>query len=174
MPIKSKEHKKAVSAAYHARPEVKERTNAQYRERYANGGKEKKKEYDRQRRQSPEYKAARASYMLERRQLQWSKTKLIEIKAKCKKYGIPFDLTEDDLVMPEFCPIFGIKLHVGVGKQTNNSPSIDRVIPELGYVKGNVVVVSNRANSLKKSASLSELVSMVQFYWNFLNATKEK
>jgi hypothetical protein len=35
--------------------------------------------------------------------------------------------------------------------------SLDRIVPELGYVKGNIAVISNRANSLKSNATLEEL-----------------
>lgn len=38
-----------------------------------------------------------------------------------------------------------------------NDPSVDRIIPELGYTKGNVRVISNRANLLKNNASIEEI-----------------
>lgn len=38
-----------------------------------------------------------------------------------------------------------------------DSPSIDKVIPELGYVRGNVWVISNKANRIKNNATLEEL-----------------
>lgn len=44
------------------------------------------------------------------------------------------------------------------------SPSLDRLIPSKGYVKGNVVVVSWRANRLKNNASLADLRALVDFY----------
>ena len=103
---------------------------------------------------------------------------LMRIKSKCTTQGIPFNLTLDDLVIPTHCPILGIPLKFG-SKQPNNfrdvrgrdyqavpddSPSIDRIEPHKGYVKGNVVVVSYRANNIKTNASVDELIKVANFY----------
>lgn len=68
---------------------------------------------------------------------------------RSKEKKLAFDITLDDIVVPEFCPIFGIKLYIGNNEIAFNSPSLDRLIPELGYVKGNVYVISNKANTIK-------------------------
>lgn len=67
---------------------------------------------------------------------------LAAIKSRCKKYNIPFNLTIDDIVIPEVCPKTGIKLvvHTERGKYID-TPSIDRIIPSLGYTKGNIQIV---------------------------------
>lgn len=44
------------------------------------------------------------------------------------------------------------------------SPSLDRIDNRLGYVKGNVIVVSHRANAIKRDATLDELRRIVAFY----------
>ena len=62
------------------------------------------------------------------------------------------------MTIPEFCPILGIPL-IRVGTiATDNSPSIDRIDSTKGYIKGNVQVISKKANTLKNSSSLSELI----------------
>jgi hypothetical protein len=38
-----------------------------------------------------------------------------------------------------------------------SSPSLDKIIPSRGYVKGNVMVVSSKANLMKSDASVTEL-----------------
>lgn len=43
----------------------------------------------------------------------------------------------------------------------DDSPSIDRIIPELGYTKGNIRVISNRANLLKSNATIEELQKVI-------------
>jgi hypothetical protein len=43
------------------------------------------------------------------------------------------------------------------GKAVPNSPSIDRIDPERGYVKGNIKIISFRANQIKSDASHQEL-----------------
>ena len=50
-------------------------------------------------------------------------------------------ITINDLVFPERCPVLNIPL-LSTGKRTDNSPSLDRIIPSLGYVPGNVKVIS--------------------------------
>jgi len=71
--------------------------------------------------------------------------------------GIPFNLELTDIVIPEFCPVLGLPLKCGKDKACDNSPSLDKIVPELGYVKGNVRVISQRANLLKSNATLEEL-----------------
>ena len=46
---------------------------------------------------------------------------------------------------------------------TDNSPSIDRLIPELGYIKGNVNVISLRANIIKNNATKDELIKIANW-----------
>ena len=50
--------------------------------------------------------------------------------------------------------------------RADNAPSIDRIDNNRGYVSGNVLVVSNRANLLKNAASLIEMKQLVAFYEN--------
>jgi hypothetical protein len=51
----------------------------------------------------------------------------------------------------------------GEGDDRNNSPSLDRIVPELGYVEGNVVWISNRANILKRDATWEELQRVAEW-----------
>lgn len=79
-------------------------------------------------------------------------------KSRAKKAGILFSIVASDLSWPETCPVLGIKIDYAVrGHANGNSPSVDRTNPRLGYVPGNVVVMSQRANFLKRDASLEEL-----------------
>ncbi len=45
-----------------------------------------------------------------------------------------------------------------------NSPSFDRIIPTRGYTKGNVIIISNRANRIKSDATVEELERVASFY----------
>ena len=84
---------------------------------------------------------------------------LVSARHRAKTDGVSFDITPDDIDIPEFCPVLGIKLqfNYGVGGAKDNSPSIDRLIPELGYVKGNIAVISWRANRIKNNATIDEI-----------------
>ena len=81
-------------------------------------------------------------------------------RARAANPPLPFNLTVEDIVIPETCPLLEIplrKTRKGSGKgPCTNSPTLDRIIPRLGYVKGNVQVISHRANAMKQDASLEE------------------
>jgi len=87
-----------------------------------------------------------------------------------KARGIPFTLTLEDIpAIPTHCPILGLPLHVGAAGRTDNSPSLDRIDNAKGYIPGNVVLVSWRANRLKGSATATELMQLANFYKELLN-----
>lgn len=81
-------------------------------------------------------------------------------RTRARKKDVPFSLKEPDLARPTHCPILGIEIDYGRGMKKGsqpNSPSLDRMVPHLGYVAGNVRVVSHRANTLRSDATLEEL-----------------
>ena len=88
---------------------------------------------------------------------------LTRAKSRAKQNNIPFNLTLEDITIPDTCPLLGIPLEIQPKKGYHpNSPSLDRIIPEKGYIKGNVWIISNRANTLKNDASLQELELLVE------------
>lgn len=87
------------------------------------------------------------------------------IKSKCKKKGIVFNLSPSDIVIPEKCPVLGIPLKFNSGLGSNDdSPSIDRIIPSLGYTPSNIIVVSRRTNKIKNDSTSRELFLVYEFY----------
>ena len=84
-------------------------------------------------------------------------------RAKC--LSLPFNIELSDVVIPETCPILGIKLRQNtIGEfKPNDMPSLDRKIPSLGYVKGNVQVISWRANLLKSDMTVEELKAIIKY-----------
>ena len=80
-------------------------------------------------------------------------------KAQCKQQGIDFNLTVDDIDIPERCPVLGIPIKHDTGNR-EQTPSIDRIDPSGGYVRGNVRVISARANRLKSDATKDELLAI--------------
>jgi len=83
---------------------------------------------------------------------------LIWAKRRAKKIGVSFSLTSGDIFIPKVCPVLGIPLFVGKGKQGPNSPSLDRIDSKLGYMSDNVMVISYKANAMKQNASKEELL----------------
>ena len=85
------------------------------------------------------------------------KVMLIQAKQRAIKKGLPFNIDKSDIIIPDICPLLNIPLFVNSGKSGPNSPTIDRIICEKGYVKDNVMVISARANTAKGNLSFEEL-----------------
>ena len=95
------------------------------------------------------------------------KEMLSRSKSNARIAGVDFNITVEDCTIPEFCPVLGIPM-VSSSPRVNgninpNSPSLDRLIPSKGYTKGNVRVISWRANSLKGNGTLQELESICKY-----------
>lgn len=88
--------------------------------------------------------------------------RLAKVRARTK--GLPFNLEPSDIVIPKKCPALDIELVWGCARrQIDCSPTVDRKVPALGYVKGNVAVISWRANRLKSDATLDELRAILKY-----------
>lgn len=88
-----------------------------------------------------------------------------QAKRRARIKDVEFSITLDDVVVPDICPVLGVELQLGLGKRgrANFSPSLDRIDNTKGYVKGNVAVMSMRANWLKADATLAELKKVVAY-----------
>lgn len=87
-------------------------------------------------------------------------------RQRAKRQNVPFGLLPSDFEIPVYCPILGTLLTRSLGSKGpgGNSPTLDRIIPSRGYVPGNVVVISNRANRAKNDLSADELRALADFY----------
>ena len=99
------------------------------------------------------------------------KYRLTRLKKRALKKGFECNLTEQDinelLLSNTHCPVLGIKLELGGGSEERyNCPSIDRIDNEVGYVRGNVQLISHRANAMKQDASPEELVAFAKWVLN--------
>lgn len=88
-----------------------------------------------------------------------------QARRRAKKNEIPFTITVKDFDgMPLECPVLGITLNPFAGKQHPSLPSLDRIVPELGYIPGNVCIISWRANLLKRDVTDPEELRRVANY----------
>lgn len=89
-------------------------------------------------------------------------------KKRAEEYNLPFDLNIEYLVeifpADMSCPVFGIQMFWGKEGGIETSPSLDRIIPALGYVRGNVIWISRYANRLKSDHTLDTLRTLLSFY----------
>lgn len=89
------------------------------------------------------------------------KVMLIHARKRAKEKNLKFEIDYQDIIVPEKCPLLGIPLFVNNGKSGPNSPTIDRIVCEKGYVKGNVMVISYQANTAKNNLTLEQLDLLV-------------
>lgn len=89
-------------------------------------------------------------------------------KERSKKSGLECKISKEDIVIPEFCPILGIKLEFKKGSPGGhkNSPSLDRIDNSKGYIKGNIRVISHLANQMKSYANNEELLIFAKWIIN--------
>jgi len=84
-------------------------------------------------------------------------------KERSVRFGREFSIAVSDIVIPKMCPVLGIPLFKGNGKQSGNSPTLDRIDTTRGYTKDNVAVISLRANSLKQDATVEVLEKLIKY-----------
>lgn len=91
-------------------------------------------------------------------------------KARAKKFGITFDISIEDIVIPTHCPVLLIPLSFEGSR--SSSPSLDRIVNSLGYIQGNVRVISNRANRLKSNLTYEEVERLLKYMGNEYSVDK--
>lgn len=75
-------------------------------------------------------------------------------KSRAQLKGLDFDLEVEDIVVPDYCPVFKTPMDI---------PSIDRHDPNKGYTKDNIVIMSNRANVLKNDGTIEEFEKLLEY-----------
>lgn len=82
-----------------------------------------------------------------------------KVRQRAKRKNISFNIDVSDIVIPKKCPLLGIKLFLSnnMNHPKPNTPSIDKINPKLGYTKGNIWVISHKANIMKQDVDLETL-----------------
>jgi hypothetical protein len=107
------------------------------------------------------YKEKKSRQMRKRRKKFPHLTLLCLAKQRAKANGLPFNLSAEDIVIPRLCPVLGCRLKHGKDKRPiEQSPTLDRIVPSRGYVKGNVIVISSLANRIKSTANWRQILSV--------------
>ncbi len=88
---------------------------------------------------------------------------LTRVKQAAKERKLDFNLTLEDIIVPEYCPLLNIKLTFEFTIETKDSYyTVDRIDSSLGYIKGNVQVISLKANTMKNNATEDELIAFAK------------
>jgi hypothetical protein len=85
-----------------------------------------------------------------------------DAKKRAEAANVPFTIKPQEIVIPKLCPFLEIPLFVAKGQPGRNSPSLDRIKRDLGYVPGNIRVISYKANSMKSDSTIEEFVLMAK------------
>ena len=80
-------------------------------------------------------------------------------RRRALKRNIEFNIEISDIIIPDKCPLLGIPID-SYNEWQGSHPSIDRINSSKGYIKGNVMVISHRANILKNNATATELLTL--------------
>lgn len=82
------------------------------------------------------------------------------VKFSAKRRNINFDLEFTDFELPKYCPLLNIELEYHLEGDWNNfnHATLDRFDNTKGYIKGNVIVISRLANSMKNEATFDQLI----------------
>jgi hypothetical protein len=88
-------------------------------------------------------------------------------RCRAKEKNLPHTITREDLFelypIDGLCPVFGFPLQWNGEGFRETSPSIDRIIPELGYVKENIQIISFKANRIKGYATVDDLETVLAY-----------
>lgn len=147
-----------------AEAQRKYRASEKYREaraKWVEENRERMREHNRAYRlRNPDAVAEKNKRDLERmRQERPQASMYYNARNRARKGGYPCTITMDDIVIPAVCPVLGIPLQVGTGRDNlPNAPTLDKIDPSLGYVPGNVQVISRKANAVKQDATREELL----------------
>lgn len=109
---------------------------------------------------------------LEKRIFDYENTLCKKTRARAKENNIEHNLDPDYIksIFPldNCCPVFGFKFGYS---NYNISASIDRINPKLGYLKGNVQILSRKANSIKSNCDMEELVKIIDSFRSYYDRT---
>lgn len=109
----------------------------------------------------PEYKQRHKDHNLKFKYSSVTRYMLLRARTNAKVNGLEFNLEESDIIIPEdnICPVLGISMVMNVGSNVPNdaSFSVDRIDNSKGYIKGNIAIISKRANIIKRDATLAEI-----------------
>lgn len=112
---------------------------------------------------SPDFLAKWRTQQMGYRKAKPANTIFLAAKARAKKNGLDFSIGLEDVLIPEKCPVLGNTLELGAKRAGPNSPTLDRIDNSKGYIKGNVKVISWRANALKNNATIGEIENLLSY-----------
>lgn len=153
---------KACMGLYNKEEDRKAKRTIAYRKWLSNEkNKEKANKDQKEMRLLPENQSRFKGYRDKYRSKNYNVILWSNAKKRAREQGLIFDIEPSDIQIPEKCPVLEIPICLTNTRVQGNSPSIDRIDPNRGYVKGNVRVISFRANTLKSDATKQEIQKII-------------
>lgn len=84
---------------------------------------------------------------------------------RARKKNLEFNIEVSDIVVPKLCPVYGVPLERATGSRgaSEFSPTLDRFDSSKGYIKGNVGVISWKANRLKSNGTAEDFRLLLEW-----------
>lgn len=162
----SLEDKRRLKREYQAKwkREDRLRNPEEYRLYYENN-RDKFREACRKHDATPERKTSKAKQYQQTKSRQPEYIMLKNAQARANHLGLEFSIMSEDIIIPPVCPLFLIPLYVKTGGNGPgpNSPTLDRIDNSKGYVKGNVSVISHKANTCKRDMNIEEVERLLKY-----------
>lgn len=92
-----------------------------------------------------------------------TRNKFCRKKWWCTHNNIPFELIYEDITWPKYCPALGIELNYNTEARADDNATFDQIIPKLGYIRGNVAIISWKANKLKCNGTLEQFKGIIKY-----------
>jgi predicted Rdx family selenoprotein len=88
-------------------------------------------------------------------------------KTNSRRTGMIHTIEVSDIPSPEKCVYTGMILNYSPGRRKKhseyqNTASIDRIDPRLGYIEGNIQIITMQANRMKNDATIEELINFAK------------
>lgn len=162
----SKEEKALYDKEYRNRPGIKEKIKERQKNNYYKY-KDRQLKYQKEYLSRPEIRLKTNQRAKIKARDNPEKEMWKRAKARANRESLPFNIEVSDIIIPNKCPILDITLQNADGFQKENSPSLDKIIPELGYVKGNIAVISMAANTRKGNLTTDQVRSLLKYMENY-------
>jgi len=154
-----KEYREKNKEAYRARNKEYREKNKEYYKEYREKNKEAIAAYHKEYREKWMTNMDHHRFFL--RRLSYYKDRSQKLKIDC---NIDASYLKEIFPTDKKCPALGMPFKVGYKDGISNSPSLDRIEPSKGYIKGNVIWVSMLANMIKTSATPEQIIRVGEFY----------
>ncbi|MCF1193309.1 hypothetical protein LRR18_17100, partial [Mangrovimonas sp. AS39] len=96
----------------------------------------------------------------------WLTSVFFEAKARAKRKNVACEITKNELeeIYNEtkgFCAYCNTQFNFhNTTKTRRDSPSVDRIIPDQGYIKNNLTICCHRCNMIKNEATPTQLLAI--------------